>query len=143
MRILIADDEMMSRKLLQKTLERVGYEVVAVENGRLAAEQLCRADGPRLALLDWVMPELDGPGAIGYIMSEMPRPIVVFSAYAGAGSAGAIRALFARGRNDDRDRRRRPVLLCHRGADVTTCDSREAGTACRHRDASRGSSAAE
>jgi two-component system cell cycle response regulator len=62
MRILIADDESMSRKLLQKTLERVGYEVTAVENGRLAAEHLCSADGPRLALLDWVMPELDGPG---------------------------------------------------------------------------------
>jgi two-component system, cell cycle response regulator len=62
MKILIADDEMMSRKLLQKTLERVGYEVTAVENGRLAAEHLCPADGPRLALLDWVMPELDGPG---------------------------------------------------------------------------------
>jgi diguanylate cyclase (GGDEF)-like protein len=52
----------MSRRLLQKTLERAGYEVTAVENGRLAAEELCGADGPRLALLDWVMPELDGPG---------------------------------------------------------------------------------
>jgi diguanylate cyclase (GGDEF)-like protein len=62
MRILIADDELMSRRLLQKTLERAGYEVTAVENGRQAAEQLCRAEGPRLALLDWVMPELDGPG---------------------------------------------------------------------------------
>jgi two-component system, cell cycle response regulator len=62
MRILIADDEVMSRKMLQKTLERAGYEVTAVENGRLAANQLCPADGPRLALLDWVMPELDGPG---------------------------------------------------------------------------------
>ena len=62
MRILIADDELVSRKLLQKTLERAGYEVTAVENGRMAAEQLCPATGPRLALLDWVMPELDGPG---------------------------------------------------------------------------------
>jgi len=62
MKVLIADDELMSRKLLQKTLERAGYEVTAVENGRLAAEQLCPANGPRLALLDWVMPELDGPG---------------------------------------------------------------------------------
>jgi two-component system cell cycle response regulator len=62
MRILIADDELMSRKLLQNTLERAGYEVTAVENGRLAADQLCPANGPRLALLDWVMPELDGPG---------------------------------------------------------------------------------
>jgi len=62
MRILIADDEMMSRKLLQKTLERAGYEVTAVEDGRQAAEHLCPANGPRLALLDWVMPGLDGPG---------------------------------------------------------------------------------
>jgi diguanylate cyclase (GGDEF)-like protein len=62
MRILIADDELMSRKLLQKTLERAGYEVTAVENGRLAADQLCPTDGPRLALLDWMMPELDGLG---------------------------------------------------------------------------------
>lgn len=62
MRILIADDDMMSRRLLQKTLERAGYDVVAVENGLLAKEALFRRDGPRLALLDWVMPELDGPG---------------------------------------------------------------------------------
>ena len=61
MKILIADDERLSRHLLQKTPERAGYEVTAVENGRLAAEHLCRLDGPRLALLDWVMPELDGP----------------------------------------------------------------------------------
>ncbi len=62
MKILIADDEALSRRLLEKTLERAGYEVVAVENGRAAVRQLCQADGPRLALLDWVMPELDGPG---------------------------------------------------------------------------------
>ncbi len=62
MRILIADDEAISRRLLEKTLARAGYEVTAVENGRLAVEQLRRADAPRLALLDWVMPELDGPG---------------------------------------------------------------------------------
>jgi two-component system, cell cycle response regulator len=62
LKILIADDEALSRRLLEKTLERAGYEVVAVENGRAAVRQLCQADGPRLALLDWVMPELDGPG---------------------------------------------------------------------------------
>jgi len=36
LKILIADDEAISRQLLEKTLERAGYEVVAVENGRLA-----------------------------------------------------------------------------------------------------------
>jgi two-component system cell cycle response regulator len=61
-KILIADDEALSRRLLEKTLERAGYEVTAVENGRLAVERLSQPDGPRLALLDWVMPELDGPG---------------------------------------------------------------------------------
>lgn len=62
MKILIADDEMLSRRLLQATLERADYAVTAVENGRQAIEQLARPDGPRLALLDWMMPELDGPG---------------------------------------------------------------------------------
>jgi two-component system, cell cycle response regulator len=62
MRILIADDELMSRRLLEKTMQRAGYEVTAVENGQLAAAELCKPEGPRLALLDWIMPELDGPG---------------------------------------------------------------------------------
>src|SRR6266702_7920757 len=70
MRILIADDEVLSRRLLQKTLERAGYEVTALENGRLAAEQLCKRDGPRLALIDWMMPELDGPGVCREVRSR-------------------------------------------------------------------------
>jgi hypothetical protein len=65
LRILVADDEALSRRLLERTLVRAGYEVTAVENGRLAVEQLTRPDGPRLALLDWVMPELDGPEFAG------------------------------------------------------------------------------
>ena len=61
MKVLIADDEAVSLRLLEKTLERAGYEVTAVSDGRRAAEELCRPEGPRLALLDWVMPQLDGP----------------------------------------------------------------------------------
>jgi two-component system cell cycle response regulator len=62
LKILIAEDDPISRKLLQKALERSGYDVLAVENGKQALEALCALDAPRLALLDWVMPELDGPG---------------------------------------------------------------------------------
>ena len=60
MKILVADDGAISRRLLEKTLLRAGHDVVAVQNG-LAAAGLCKQDGPRLALLDWEMPELDGP----------------------------------------------------------------------------------
>lgn len=62
MKILVADDDSISRTLMQRTLQKFGYEVVLAENGRLAAEILSRSDGPRLALIDWMMPELDGPG---------------------------------------------------------------------------------
>src|SRR5882762_8249985 len=76
MKILIADDELMSRYLLEKTLERAGYQVVAVENGSLAAEHLCKPDGPRLALLDWIMPELDGPSVCRQVRTERAQPYV-------------------------------------------------------------------
>jgi predicted signal transduction protein with EAL and GGDEF domain len=59
-RILIAEDEPLTRRLLQKTLEQAGYEVVAVENGRMAIEYLSGKLGPRLALLDWLMPGPNG-----------------------------------------------------------------------------------
>ena len=76
MKILVADDDAMSRRLLQKTLERAGYEVVAVENGRLAQEELCRADGPRMALLDWEMPEVDGLGVCRAVRAHRDKTYV-------------------------------------------------------------------
>lgn len=60
LRILIADDDAMTRHLLQKTLEQAGYEVVGASNGRAALECLSSKSGPRLALLDWIMPGLNG-----------------------------------------------------------------------------------
>jgi two-component system cell cycle response regulator len=76
LKILIADDEALSRRLLEKTLKRAGYEVTAVENGRLAAERLCGPDGPRLALLDWMMPELDGPGVCQMVRKSKEQAYV-------------------------------------------------------------------
>src|SRR6202035_4509372 len=66
----------MSRRLLKKTLEREGYTVIAVDNGQSALQQLCLPDGPRLALLDWMMPELDGPGVCLEIRKQIERPYV-------------------------------------------------------------------
>lgn len=69
MKILIADDDPVSRLLMQRTLEKFGYEVLLAADGRTAAEILSRSDGPRLALIDWMMPELDGPGLCREIRS--------------------------------------------------------------------------
>jgi len=60
MRILVAEDDTISRTLLERTLQRAGYSVIAVENGAQAVAELIKQDAPRLALLDWVMPEMDG-----------------------------------------------------------------------------------
>ncbi len=60
MKILLAEDDRVSRLLMQRILERFGYEVILAEDGRQAVEILSRTDAPRLALVDWMMPELDG-----------------------------------------------------------------------------------
>ena len=76
MKILVADDDAMSRRLLERTLLRVGYEVVAVVNGRQAVENLTGPDMPRLVLLDWMMPELDGPGVCREIRNRRDQSYV-------------------------------------------------------------------
>ena len=76
MKILIADDDVISRCLVQKTLDREGYEVLVVENGSSAAECLSSDEGPRLALLDWVMPGLDGLSVCRQIRSVSNHPYV-------------------------------------------------------------------
>src|SRR3989454_12151908 len=60
MRILIADDSIVSRHVLDATLRKWGYEVVVACDGVEAWNVLQGADSPKLAILDWVMPGLTG-----------------------------------------------------------------------------------
>lgn len=60
MRILIAEDDLVSRRLLELTLKGWGYEVIAVDNGCAAAQRLEEPDAPSLAILDWEMPGMSG-----------------------------------------------------------------------------------
>ena len=60
MRILIAEDDPVSRRLLEATLVRWDYEVVVTCDGPSALEQLQRDDAPSLALLDLIMPGMNG-----------------------------------------------------------------------------------
>jgi diguanylate cyclase (GGDEF)-like protein len=58
--ILLAEDDGLLRTVTERTLARSGHTVVAVDNGLEAWEVLQRDDAPRIAVLDWLMPGLDG-----------------------------------------------------------------------------------
>jgi diguanylate cyclase (GGDEF)-like protein/PAS domain S-box-containing protein len=60
MRILIAEDDMVSRRVLEATLVKWGHEVVAASDGNAALAVLQGEDAPGLAILDWMMPGMDG-----------------------------------------------------------------------------------
>lgn len=60
MRILIAEDDPVSRRILNLKLKAWGHEVVVTKDGAEAWAALQRNDAPRLAILDWMMPDTDG-----------------------------------------------------------------------------------
>lgn len=60
MKILIADDDVIPRWFLQTALVKAGHEVVVAYDGAEAWHLLQQAEAPRLAILDWLMPGLDG-----------------------------------------------------------------------------------
>ena len=60
MRILIGDDSLTHRVMLEAIVRRWGYEAVLAEDGQQAWELLSAPEAPRLVLLDWEMPGLDG-----------------------------------------------------------------------------------
>jgi two-component system chemotaxis response regulator CheB len=69
------------------------FRVVGTARHGLDALQQIHALDPDIVTLDIEMPKLDGLQALGYIMSEAPRPVVMLSALDGAGGALTIRAL--------------------------------------------------
>ncbi len=60
MRILVAEDDFTSLKILESVLKKWGYEVVSAHDGLEAWEVLKTPDAPRLAILDWMMPSMEG-----------------------------------------------------------------------------------
>jgi DNA-binding response OmpR family regulator len=60
MRVLVAEDDPVCRRTLKSSLSKAGYEVVEAGDGLEAWAVLQRPDAPRLVILDWMMPGMDG-----------------------------------------------------------------------------------
>jgi DNA-binding response OmpR family regulator len=60
LRVLIADDDPIARRFLERAVSRAGYEAVVVSAGDEAWQVLSTEDGPSVAVLDWMMPGLTG-----------------------------------------------------------------------------------
>lgn len=60
MRILAAEDDLTSRLMLVAVLKKMGHEVIPASSGREAWDELQKPDAPRLVVLDWMMPEIEG-----------------------------------------------------------------------------------
>jgi DNA-binding response OmpR family regulator len=73
--ILVAEDDRVARRMLETILTEWGYQVTTVGDGLAALQELSRPDAPQLAILDWVMPGIDGREVCRRIRAEPnPRP---------------------------------------------------------------------
>lgn len=78
-KVLIADDELEIRQLLRLYLEKDGYQVIEVDNGRKAVD-ICEREKIDLVLLDIMMPELNGYQVIQKIRVSNNIPVIMISA---------------------------------------------------------------
>ncbi len=86
MRILIAEDEKVTRMRLEKTLSSWGSEVEACADGQAAWERLCSEDPPRLCVIDWLMPAMEGPELCRRVREKFPEEyfyLIILSARQG------------------------------------------------------------
>jgi two-component system cell cycle response regulator len=75
-RVLIAEDDPVSRRLLESILVKWGYDVTVVADGLEALRLLDGADAPRLAVLDWMMPGMEGVQICQRLRERKGRPYV-------------------------------------------------------------------
>jgi diguanylate cyclase (GGDEF)-like protein len=75
-RVLVAEDDPLSRRVVEALLRKWGYEVLAVSDGAEAWRVFQAHDAPRLALLDWMLPSLDGVEICRRVRQNTDHPYV-------------------------------------------------------------------
>ena len=74
MNVLIADDSVVSRRLLEASIKKWGYESFTAVDGEQAWEMLQKNDAPRLVILDWMMPGFTGPEVCRMLRAKNREP---------------------------------------------------------------------
>ncbi len=74
MRVLIAEDDAVSRHVLGSFLAKWGYDVVALSDGAAALRMLELDDPPLLVILDWMMPGVDGVEICRRVRNQREEP---------------------------------------------------------------------
>ncbi len=96
MQILIAEDDATSRLMLTAMVKRNGHDVVETEDGAQAWQALQEPDAPRMAILDWMMPEMDGLEVVQRVRAqEAERPPYLIMLTAKDGKADIVAGLEA------------------------------------------------
>lgn len=72
-RVLVAEDDAVSRRLIQASLEQWGWEPVLTKDGNSAWKVFSGPDAPDLGLIDWMMPGMDGPTLCRRVRNRHPR----------------------------------------------------------------------
>jgi sigma-B regulation protein RsbU (phosphoserine phosphatase) len=73
MRVVIADDDRVTAEILARTLQRWEFDPIVTANGLEAWNALREVSAPTLAILDWMMPELDGPEVCRRVRRDLPN----------------------------------------------------------------------
>ena len=95
MKILVIDDDDVSRCLIESALQFHGHQVLAAANG-VSGMRLMRREQPDIVITDILMPEQDGLGIIMRMRQEFPA--VKILAISGGGTVGGLDLLVAAGR---------------------------------------------
>jgi len=94
MKILLADDNLFYRLALETMLKEWGFEVVPVSDGAAALEALSARDAPKLAIIDWMMPRLDGLEVCRRVRAlHCPEPTYILMLTSKGGKQNIVTAL--------------------------------------------------
>lgn len=100
LRILIAEDDAITRKLLEAHLKRWGHDLVVCEDGSQAWKELNKENSPKLVVLDWMMPGIDGPTLCRKIREMETKPYTYIILLTAKSSQGDVIAGLEAGSDD-------------------------------------------